>query len=300
MQPDFYNHITVPSSGYYFYSLNNFINFVQVSDSVSSQTSVVCDLIVVGLEQVSANINSEFSVSSSANITAQISESSQAQFSVTSAIHLTAVVQSGIDVSTSTDVTSSIIVVHVLNAGIIVNVVTEASSTVTLFLPISSSIDLLSGVNIYAIERFSESLIEDSFNIKPFFILDDLPLSEHNRVTSFLTEILSTSNSNWKGTKSVYYKKDGVKRTFSFQWRMLPGKRENTVDNNLGRNGISVKASEPFVHTLEIKNLDTDGANSYTTEMYNVLVAEYNETLIRRDLVGNDYYWDCNLNLKEV
>lgn len=190
--------------------------------------------------------------------------------------------------------------VAIVTAGVNVNVITQASVLPVLMVPAAASIVASFGIELYSLERFNPSIIEDSFNIKPFFIIDDLPLSEHNRTTSSSTQILNVSNNNWKGAKSVYYKKNGVKRTFTFQWRMLPGKRDNTVDNNLGRNGVIDKANDPSVHTLEIKNLDTDGLTPYTTEVYNVLVTEYSETLIRRDLVGDDYYWDCNLSLQEV
>lgn len=190
--------------------------------------------------------------------------------------------------------------IAIITAGVNVNVVTQASALPVLMIPASASIIASFGVELYALERFNPSIVEDSFNIKPFFIIDDMPLSEHNRVTSSSTQILNVSNSNWKGAKSIYYKKNGVKRIFTFQWRMLPGKRENTVDNNLGRNGVIDKANDPSVHTLEIKNLDTDGLTPYTTEVYNVVVTEYSETLVRRDLVGDDYYWDCSLNLQEV
>lgn len=194
----------------------------------------------------------------------------------------------------------SVATVVIVTAGINVNIITQASALPVLVVPASASIIASFGIELYSLERFNSSIIEDSFNIRPFFMIDDLPLSEHNRTTSSSTQILNVSNSNWKGAKSIYYKKNGVKRTFTFQWKMLPGKRDNTVDNNLGRNGVIDKANDPSVHTLEIKNLDTDGLTPYTTEVYNVLVTEYSETLIRRDLVGDDYYWDCNLSLQEV
>jgi hypothetical protein len=166
--------------------------------------------------------------------------------------------------------------------------------------PASASISCSVDVEVYSLDRFSPSLVQDSFNIKAFFILDDIPLSEHNRSTSSSIQILNTNTSNWRGRKSVYYKTNGIKKTFNFQWKMLPGKRGNTVDFNSGRDYIKTTATDPRVHTLEIRNIDTDGTTPYTTEVYNVLITDYSESLIRRDLVGDDYYWDCSLVVQEV
>lgn len=188
----------------------------------------------------------------------------------------------------------------VIAAGIVVNIITEANVSPTVVLEAAANIATKFSINVYSVDVFSDSITEDSSSIKAFYILDNMPLSEHNRITSSITQILNSNNTNWRGLKSVYYKKNGVKKNFSLQWRMLPGKRENTVDNNFGRDFISTKASEPFAHILQIRNLDTDGTTPYTTEVYNVLITDYSETLIRRDLVGDDYYWDCNLSLQEV
>lgn len=190
----------------------------------------------------------------------------------------------------------------VISTTIPINATTQASASIGLVnIPVTpSAINLIFNTKLYSIDRFSNSITEDSFNIKPFFILDDIPLSEHNRVTSVSTQLLNTSAVNWRGNKSVYYKQNGLKRNFTIQWKMLPGKRDNTVDSNMGRNYVKEKALDPRSHVLEIRNIDSNGVTPYTTQVYNVLISEYNETLIRRDLIGDEYYWDCSVTMQEV
>jgi hypothetical protein len=80
----------------------------------------------------------------------------------------------------------------------------------------------------------------------------------------------------------------------------LPGKRDNTVDLNAGRDVVKALSSDPRSHILNVRNLDTNGLTIHTNEEYNVLVMDYSETLIRRDLNNNEYYWNCSLSLQEV
>lgn len=73
-----------------------------------------------------------------------------------------------------------------------------------------------------------------------------------------------------------------------------------TVDEKHGRDFIKNLASDPKTHKLKFLNLDTDGLNPYSETEYNVIVKNYSESLIRRDLVGDTYYWNCTLELEEV
>ena len=81
---------------------------------------------------------------------------------------------------------------------------------------------------------------------------------------------------------------------------MLPGERENTVDQRFGRNKIKEIARDPDTHTLKVLNLDSDGTTPYTETEYTVLVRGYSEKLIRRDISNNMYFWDCSIQLEEV
>lgn len=162
------------------------------------------------------------------------------------------------------------------------------------------NIDSIASLIISSIDTLRTGGGEDTSDIKAFFIFDNIPLTEHNRKTNMTTQIINISASNWRGKKSVYYKNKSSKKTFTFQWSFVPGERRNTVDLNAGRNYIQSKSLDPSLHVLEIRNLDTNGLTPNTTEVYNVLVSEYTENLVRRDIVGDDYYWDCSLSLQEV
>jgi hypothetical protein len=125
-------------------------------------------------------------------------------------------------------------------------------------------------------------------------------MSEHNRQTSISSEPKYIANNNWSGRKRVYFKTSSSKKIFNFQWTFLPGKRENTVDLHAGRNEIKAFAEDPTQLVLKIRNLDANATTPHTDATYNVLVVNYNETLVRRDLNNDEYYWDCSLSLREV
>lgn len=153
---------------------------------------------------------------------------------------------------------------------------------------------------VSSLNILKSAITEDSSDIKPFFVIDNIPLSEHNRTTSFSLDPKYTINSRWNGSKGIYFKTSHSKKQFNFDWKMLPGKRENTADLNSGRNILKELASDQGVHVLKIRKLDASGLQSYTEEIYNVLITSYNETLIRRDLVANEFYWDCSMTFQEV
>lgn len=228
----------------------------------------------------------------------QISDTINSSSDVSVSIEIIAVVSDQVDCISSTNF--DIAITAVIAANIDISLATQASFAINVLFPAESGITNSFNVNLYSLERFSPLIVEDSFNIKPFFYLDGIPLSEHNRTTSSSVQMINVVNSNWRGTKSVYYKNNNSKKTFVFQWRFLPGKRDNTVDNNAGRDMVNEFGKDPRVHTLMVRNLDTNGTTPYTVEVYNVLITEYNESLVRRDLVGDDYYWDCTLNLQEA
>lgn len=164
----------------------------------------------------------------------------------------------------------------------------------------SSSISAASKVFSSSINVLKSSRLEDSSDIKPFFSVDSIPLSEHNRVTSFSNNINSVVSERANGNRGVYFNVANNKRTFDIEWSFIPGKMENTVDRCAGRDYIEKIGSDPKVHVLKIRNLDANGLTSYTEQSYNVLVTNYSEDLIRRDLNNNEYYWNCSISFQEV
>jgi hypothetical protein len=46
--------------------------------------------------------------------------------------------------------------------------------------------------------------------------------------------------------------------------------------------------------------MDESGTTPYSETSYNVLVKDYNETLIRRDIPNEVYLWDCSMSFEEV
>ena len=156
-------------------------------------------------------------------------------------------------------------------------------------------------VSISYVDVFRSSIVEDSSSIKPFFSLDGVPLTEHNRTFSSSMEVKKIINKRTNGASGVYFKTGGAKKTFNLNWTFVPGKSGSTVDLNAGRDYIFSKANDPSSHVLSIRNMDSNGLlTPYTITSYNVLITDYNESLKRRDMGGDDYYWDCSCVLREV
>ena len=164
----------------------------------------------------------------------------------------------------------------------------------------SSSISLTSKALVSSIDILRSGTNEDSRDIKPFFVLDGVPLSEHNKTTSFFETPKYIINNNWSGGKGVYFRTSKTKRSISIDWSFLPGKRDNTVDFHAGRDVLKALCSDQRSHTLKIRNLDTNGLTVHTNEEYNVVVMDYSETLVRRDLNNDEYYWNCSISLQEL
>lgn len=168
-------------------------------------------------------------------------------------------------------------------------------------LSLSASIAIQSRFLIAGFTAFNENRQgEDVRTPRTLLVIDDKPLSEHNRkLTSSITRSF-VENRNWSSSRSRYYKTSGNRRTFSINWSYLPGERDDTADLRFGRNKIQSIASDPDVHELKILNFDTDGETPYSEDVYEVVVTNYSENLIRRDVSNGVYLWDCSLELEEV
>lgn len=142
----------------------------------------------------------------------------------------------------------------------------------------------------------------DSSVIRTFMILDGKAITNHNRTFDSGLEPIFTQNVNWNNRKTRYYRSTSRagRRTFNLSWSWLPNSLEYTADQKEARDYIKTIASDPSYHVLKIVNLDESGATPPTETSYNVLVKDYNESLIRRDLSNDVYFWDCSITLEEV
>jgi hypothetical protein len=149
--------------------------------------------------------------------------------------------------------------------------------------------------------RFSPSFIDGS-SIRTLLILDNKPLTNHNRDLDVQLAPSFIENFNWSNRKSRYYKTadSSGRKVFNITWKFLPNYMEKTVDNRHGRDFISSVSEDPDVHVLKVINQDQNGLTPYTETSYNVFVRSYSETLLRRDLSDGVYYFDCNLTLEEA
>lgn len=163
------------------------------------------------------------------------------------------------------------------------------------------SISIRSRANINPPVRFSPSFIDYS-SIRTFLILDDKPLTNHNRDFDVSISPSFIETKNWNNRKNRYYKREveSGRKTFSLSWKFLPNFMDKTVDTRHGRDYIAAISEDPDVHVLKVINQDQNGITPYTETSYNVFVRSYSETLLRRDLADGVYYFDCNLTLEEA
>lgn len=150
------------------------------------------------------------------------------------------------------------------------------------------------------LEIFRSGVLQDTAGLKPFFSIDGVPLTEQNRKYSSSMKTLRTVNTRWNNRSGVYYKTQNNKNTFVLQWTYVPSKRENTIDLFESRNFLKEKVSDPSSHTLTIRNIDANGLTKNTATTYNVVILDYSETLRRRDINQDEYYWDFSVTLQEV
>lgn len=148
--------------------------------------------------------------------------------------------------------------------------------------------------------RFSDNIVEDTQIIRTLVLIDNKPITEQTRSLASYILQPNIQNSNWKNARNRYYKSSTGRRGFSLSWTMIPNSREQTVDLKFARDLINQIGSDPDTHTIKILNIDSSGTTPYTQDEYNVIVKNYSESLIRRDLVGGEYWWNCNLELEEV
>lgn len=162
-------------------------------------------------------------------------------------------------------------------------------------------ITISSTMTVNNLTRFSPSFIDSSL-IKTFLILDDKPLTAHNRSFEISLSPSFIENTNWNNKKNRYYKRSSQsgRKTFSLSWKYLPNSKTYAVDGRHSRDFIQSVADDPDVHVLKIVNQDESGLTPPTETSYNVFVRSYSEKLIRRHIDENVYFFDCSLTLEEA
>lgn len=131
--------------------------------------------------------------------------------------------------------------------------------------------------------------------------INGVSLTAQGRTFSESVEQIFVEQKNWNNSKSRYYKRQTAGKTrFSLSWKFLPSKRESTIDLREARNFIEKLAMDPDIHHLKILSYGENPEDLFNETSYNVFVSSYSESLLRRDLVSGEYFWDCSLELEEA
>ena len=172
-------------------------------------------------------------------------------------------------------------------------------SLMTIRINILNNLNVIGSMIRYAANT---SIGQDTTLIRNYILINNKAITNHNRDLQTTIEPLFIQNKNWNNYASRYYKSTsrGSRKVFNISWSYVPNSKNSTVDGNEGRDYLSSIAQDPDYHVLKITNMDAVGVTPDTETSYNVLVKDYSETLIRRDLSSDTYYWDCTLTLEEV
>lgn len=244
----------------------------------------------------SASLSGEVTPVISATKVTFASGSSSIDSSLTPTAYKIAKASSSVDFDLSTITTALEILLAKINVSGFVVTVTVGKEILLAKITAAAT---LSSRPIPAI-KFSPSITEDTQDIRPLVLIDGKPVTEHNRKLDVTVIQSFVENRNWAAKRRRYYKTSPGRLLFKINWSMLPNSRDMTVDNKYGRDFISDIGSQPKSHTIKILDIDSDGTTPYTESEYTVIVKNYSENLVRRDLVDDTYYWDCNIELEQV
>lgn len=251
--------------------------FAAVSPSASASISATSTKIA----QSQSVLSSSASLNASATKTAFAAISASASASLTSAATRVTLAISALSSSVNLAVAGKISLATI-------QIVLQEVGAVVVQTPIVFAQNVASGI--------------DASIYRTLVLLDGKPLTMHNRKLDMGVDQIFTETVNWNNRKTRYYKSSSRagRRTFSMSWSWLPNSINYTVDGNSGRDFIKKVAEDPRHHVLKIINMDETGATPYSETSYNVLVKDYSETLIRRDIPNDVYFWDCSMSLEEV
>lgn len=285
----------------------------------SANISITSDLTVSAklIELASSSVSGDVSVS----VTAQEILLSSSQVSIDSNVVVNAVKVLYGQSTTSGDISTSTSALKIANAN---SLITPTSSVTTVGTVIKFANIAISITNVNVIVgkeilyascniasqcsvlasaiKFAVSDIPDTQEYRTLLVIDDKPLTNHGRTLSSEISQVFIENKNWNNSKNRYYKRSSSagRNVFSINWRFVPNSRYDTVDKGYARDLFKELASDPDVHVLKMLNHNENGTTPYTETSYNVFIKDYSETLVRRDLNSDIYYWDCNMVLEEA
>lgn len=197
--------------------------------------------------------------------------------------------------------TSLLLAIRLSNNSPGYSISTNVSALGSEILQANAEFSILSRMLINPPIRFSPNFI-DTASIRTLLMIDDKPITNHNRSIDISRQPIYIETRNWNNTARRRYKRqsNSDRAVFSLSWSFLPNFRENTVDQRMARDYLASIADDPDVHTLKIINQDQNGLTPYTETTYNVFVRSYSESLRRRDIQNGVYYFDCSLTLEEA
>ena len=252
------------------------IVFASTAIAIGSNLSVSAQEILNALVVIQSNSSVSATAIKEAMASASITASSNASIIATKIIKIASTINSNVNLS---------IVGKIVLTTIKINIFNNSSITAQTI-------------------KFSNSAITDLSVIRSLLMLDGVPLTNQNRKFAVDATPIYIENLNWQGDASRYYKNasanSGAKRVFNLQWSFIPNYENKTVDLRASRNYLNTKSKDGDVHTLTIIKQDDSGTSPYTEESVDVLITNYSENLIRRDLVSDVYYFDCTMSLQEV
>ena len=278
-------------------TLGTRVKLASIAISITSNAAVESEKIAFASTEILANSNfaatgmrfatASSSIESNSNVSASMIKEAMASVSISASSNML--------VAT----TRVMMLASSINSNVILSVVGKISLITAKII-----INNLGAVSAKAIKFAVGNVVSasDLSEIRTVLLIDDKPITNHNRKLGVSAEPVFVENVNWNNRKSRYYKSSArpARRTFSLSWSYVPNSASHTVDGKKGRDYLREVASKPQHHVLKILNMDENGTTAYTETSYNVLVKDYSETLIRRDLVEDIYFWDCSISLEEV
>jgi hypothetical protein len=278
-------------------TLGTRVKLASIAISITSNAVVESEKIAFASTEISANSNlaatgmrfatASSSIESNSNVSASMIKEAMASVSISASSNM------------SIAATRVMMLASSISSNVILSVVGKIS-----LITAKIVINNLGAVSAKAIKFAVGNVVSasDLSEIRTVLLIDDKPITNHNRKLGVTAEPVFVENVNWNNRKSRYYKSSArpARRTFSLSWSYVPNSASHTVDGKRGRDYLREVAGKPQHHVLKILNMDENGTTAYTETSYNVLVKDYSETLIRRDLVEDIYFWDCSISLEEV
>ncbi len=267
--------------------------------SISAETQVSTNITKIAFASSSIEASTDIQTSAKEILLAAVSMSSSADLQST--ITKIAKAASVITPNATVDVVSKAIRKSTvsINPSVNLSIVGKVALS-TIRIAMSQFVD----INVKPLTRFAQDINVgiDSGLYRTLILLDGKPLTNHNRRLDMNVEPIFTETVNWANRKNRYYKSStrAGRRTFNLSWSNLPNSMTYTADGNKGRDFIKDIAQDPRHHVLKIINMDESGTTPYSETSYNVLVKDYSETLIRRDIPNELYLWDCSMSFEEV